>query len=678
MIKFKILFRRYRKQGFKPVRCKGFHVHYNHENDYQIAKEPVDAGFTKEDYKWPNEKELLKWIKQGGWAGWLIPEGYIALDLEDKDSIKSIESYFKSKNLEPGVHNTNRGKFYFFKLNDKLTASSTVYTRCGLEVTYRVGGKNYVILAPINNRDWESWRPFNDLPELPSDFYPYSPDSIDEVLHCLSWQVGVCQRKGLLQGFEDIDLSYIAFLIECGLTLDQIHEAFQLVFLSDYEHDRTEYIYQRTKEKLTNGEIVRGTGSFLQQIKSLNLKLIERFCGELQRLTKIKPPSQIHNTIYTRETMKLKVSTLQDILNYEDPTYLIGSILIENSLTLLSGYSGVYKSLLSLFIAFSVLTGQKLFGYFNVFKKGSVLIVDEENPGAFLKERLVKMGFTNDMPMSFLHFQKVRVDNPDCFAELIRVIKDIKPIFVIFDALIRIHNRKENETEMALVMERLRDIVNLGVTVLVIHHHRKGAGDKKEAVRGSSDILAGVDIHLSIEEKDDDIILSSPKSRTTPLDSMRLKFEATNDSMMLQYIGAELNKNQTKNQKAINEIMEILQGDARMGVKEILEELKNRDCEIGGNKLREILQGATGKELTETTGDRGKKLYSLNSTFTASQHIYKSKNCETEQAVDDGNHESKESIEKLKLMRRLKELQPIWEKAKPIFFDISLHKKLYC
>ena len=314
--------------------------------------------------------------------------------------------------------------------------------------------------------------------------------------------------------------------------------------------------------------------------------------------------------------MKLKISTLQDILDYEYPLYLIEPILIEKTLVILSAYAGTYKSLLSLFIAFSAITGQKLFDFFNISKCGSVLIIDEENPGSFLKERLIKIGFTNGMPISFLHFQKVKLDRLECFKELIQIIKDLKRTLIIFDSLIRFHNAKENETsEMALVMEKLRDIVNLGTTVLIIHHHRKGAGDRKELLRGSSDILGGVNMHLSIEEKGDSLILSSPKTRTKPFDLIRLKLDAIENSLAFRYIGKEINENQI----IINEITDILKDDHNLSVKEILEELKNKDYEIGQNRLREILQGATGKELTETTGDRGKKLYSLNSTFTASR-----------------------------------------------------------
>lgn len=341
----------------------------------------------------------------------------------------------------------------------------------------------------------------------------------------------------------------------------------------------------------------------------------------------VEPPSQFHDTYNTHKPVKLKISSLQDILSYEDPTYLINPILIENTLTMLSSYAGVGKSLLSLFVAFSVTTGRKLFDHFNVSKHGRVLIVDEENPGSFLKERLMMIGFTDDMPISFLHFQKVKLDRADCFAEITQIVKDLKPVLVIFDALIRIHTAKENDaSEMALVMERLRDIVNLGTTVLPIHHHRKGAGDKKESVRGSSDIMGGIDMHLSLEEKGEHLILSSSKTRTRPIEPIRLKLETAGDTLSFRFMGNEVSENQL----IINEIVEILQGNIKLGVKEILEELKARAHEIGQNKLREVLQGATGKELIETTGDRGKKLYSLNSTFTASRVYIEKVNCEAE------------------------------------------------
>lgn len=54
-----------------------------------------------------------------------------------------------------------------------------------------------------------------------------------------------------------------------------------------------------------------------------------------------------------------------------------------------------------------------------------------------------------------------------------------------------------------------------------------------------------------------------------------------------------------------------------MGVEEIHKALKERNIEIGINKLREILKEAKGKQLTEDKGERGKKLYGVASHFHA-------------------------------------------------------------
>lgn len=502
------------------------------------------------------------------------------------------------------------------------------------------------------------------VPELPSELYPYDYKDINDVLNVLSRQIGNAYREGLFQGYDDIDMAYMAFLMECHLSEKQIQKSFQLVFKSTYDEKRTRMMYDRAKNKIDSGEVLRGTGTFIQKLREMNLKEIENFTRQLQRATgKDNPPSQFHNTYIDNKTVKLKIATLKDIFSYPDPSYLIQSLIVENALIILSSYAGIGKSILSLIIAYTVITGKKLFDIYDVNKQGVVLIVDE-NPGSFLKERLRKIGFHEGMPIYYLHFQKVKIDNKDCFNQLIEIVKEKKPILVIFDALIRIHSARENEaTEMSLIMENLRSIVNLGTTVIVLHHHRKGTGDKKEAVRGSSDILGGIDVHLALEEKDDFLILSSPKTRVKPIEPMRLKLEVTEDSISFKYIGKELNQTHT----IINEIVEILKDGTPLGVEEIFELLRQSDFKVGINKLRDILKSASGKELIENVEDRGKKLYSLNPTFTASQHIYKLKNCETEQNVDKGSIKSKEDTEKPTLIKKLQELQPAWEKAQPFF-----------
>ncbi len=339
--------------------------------------------------------------------------------------------------------------------------------------------------------------------------------------------------------------------------------------------------------------------------------------------------SQFHPIYKGSKTGKLKISSINDIYNYPDPEYLINPILIKNNLILLTAYAGVGKSILSLIIAYAVVTGNALFNHFHVSRPGRVLIVDEESPGSLLKERLQKAGFTKGMDISFMHFQRVKLDKDDIFDELIRVIKDLKPSLVIFDALIRLHNKEENSTEMAIIMERLRDIVNLGTTVIVIHHHRKGSGTNKESVRGSSDILGGVDMCLSLEDKDGYLILSSQKTRSEPIEPFKLKLITENDSLAFKYEG----KQPSDDQLTVKEIAKILQNESKLGVEEILKALKKGTPAIGVGKVRDILKKYSGKDkpFNKQVGPvKNKGIYSLNSSFTDSQDIYKGGNCETE------------------------------------------------
>jgi hypothetical protein len=153
------LFKTYFNVGLKPLRCAGYNPESNREKDtekkYRRAKEAIDKGFTKDNYKGLTISEIESWEKTGGWIGWVIPKGYIAIDVEDPEAIRYIEDLCKQKGIRPSVHITNRGKHFFFEYSGNLSASSKDFTKSGLKVTYRVGGKNYLILAPTNNRAWE-------------------------------------------------------------------------------------------------------------------------------------------------------------------------------------------------------------------------------------------------------------------------------------------------------------------------------------------------------------------------------------------------------------------------------------------------------------------------------------------------------------------------------------------
>lgn len=307
------------------------------------------------------------------------------------------------------------------------------------------------------------------------------------------------------------------------------------------------------------------------------------------------------------------LTTLGEVFEYPEPTYLIDPVLIEGTVSVLGAYTGVGKSITALSIIKSILTGDPLWGKYRVAKTGSVLLVDEETPKSFLRERTEKMNFGKTLPLYFLHFQDVRLDRDDCFKALMEKIEEVKPVFLVIDSLIRVHRQKEDDAvSMALVIARLRKIVNSGTTVLIIHHHKKGEGPLNQKLRGSSDIPGGVDIEYALIPKDDYLLFSSVKTRTKPLPPIRLKMTADDDKIEVSYQGEEIGEKA----EILNEVSIIL-GRGKMGVEEIHKALKERNIEIGINKLREILKEAKGKQLTEDKGERGKKLYGVASHFHA-------------------------------------------------------------
>jgi hypothetical protein len=124
-----------------------------------------------------------------------------------------------------------------------------------------------------------------NLPELPIELLPYDNKNTDDILNVLSWQIGNAYRDKLLHGYDDIDTSLTVFFIECGISEDRIHEAFQLIFNSAYDSRKTQTMIDRAKSRLESGDAIRGSGTFIHKLKEMNLQKIGKFANELKRVT---------------------------------------------------------------------------------------------------------------------------------------------------------------------------------------------------------------------------------------------------------------------------------------------------------------------------------------------------------------------------------------------------------
>jgi len=274
-----------------------------------------------------------------------------------------------------------------------------------------------------------------------------------------------------------------------------------------------------------------------------------------------------------------KILTLNDIFNLDLPEqeWVVDRLIPDLGITAISGVPGAYKSWLSVYIARSVDRGELLFGRFQC-GVGPVLIVDLENNLRLVRDRLKLLNLDGT---SSVYYWKppFQVDNDQDFKRLKQVVGEKKIKLLIFDSLVRIHGGDENDAgSMSKVFKRLKELADVEVAVVFIHHSRKQSFFNKsslgESMRGSSDILAAIDSHLLLEKTKEGLRVTQSKLRQDEsIKPFNLKV-ITGDSFSFEFAG-EVEEALDKLQQAREEIVRLLQVAemTRQGVIEGLKEI---------------------------------------------------------------------------------------------------------
>jgi putative DNA primase/helicase len=107
-------------------------------------------------------EQAQKYAEQGWRIGWIIPEGYVVVDIDNEDHPESsarVERILHSQNIRYSYNRTSRGVHFFFKDNNMSIVTDAI-TKCSLGITvdHRANRKGYIIL-PINDphRSWGEW-----------------------------------------------------------------------------------------------------------------------------------------------------------------------------------------------------------------------------------------------------------------------------------------------------------------------------------------------------------------------------------------------------------------------------------------------------------------------------------------------------------------------------------------
>jgi putative DNA primase/helicase len=492
--------------------------------------------------------------------------------------------YIKER-VEPGRNGKSK-EFFFKYLND----GKWVFGRNGDPVLYR-------------------------LPEIIKSKYCFIVEGEGKVDLLNSWGLtATCLDSGSNSPIKD---EYIQILGSME----------KVIILPDNDEPGRNYAY-----KFAN--LLHGKVNTLKVVELPGLKESEDAIDWARNAGKEKLVEIIENTsvwvtkecdkhILTIPQHPIKVSTIQDMLQYERPEYLVKPIIYQKTVNLLTSLPGVGKSISSFSIAAGVASNKEVWGHFPTLKNGRVLIIDEENPGSIHRSRIEKMGIDKDTPIHFIHYQSLKVDNPKHLEALIKLINEKKYVLVIFDALIRLHHAKENDAdEMAKVMQAFRELIKqTDTTVLIIHHERKSRdGERRERSRGSGDIVGAIDCQLVLEEGGEmdngkALILYPGKTRLASFTPIRLAFNS--DTLEITYVADILSSKKS----IIQSIVQFI-GDGIKDFEEIQQSLN-----ISEKQLRTILKNALGKELIldstlknnpEYRGSPRKQFYKLHPNYVLS------------------------------------------------------------
>jgi hypothetical protein len=218
-----------------------------------------------------------------------------------------------------------------------------------------------------------------------------------------------------------------------------------------------------------------------------------------------------------------------------------------------------------------------------------------------------------NLPIYFHVGQEMMVDEPTVNA-LINEMRELQARFIVIDPLCDVHPGDENSAkDMSSVFRLLRKFTHAGITVLVIHHWRKGNGQYGDGdavadeARGSSVIQGALNGHLScrpaVKEADGSYTIHVTQSKLKDAEKMppfKIRFMVKDGVASMDYIGEAAPARDEQIEKQI--LLFLAGADRWVAVTEILERKI-----AGEKKVRGLLQdlvrfgkltSQTRKELT--------------------------------------------------------------------------------
>lgn len=179
--------------------------------------------------------------------------------------------------------------------------------------------------------------------------------------------------------------------------------------------------------------------------------------------------------------------------------WLVEDLLVKGEATVVAADSGTGKSWLGMALGLAVAGDGDEFLGLKLRRNGRVMIVDEENPGALVHQRLASLGMTPAQLRNLEYIWQAGVDLVHEPHKLYEEAMELEPELIVLDSLSRIALGVEENDNTAMSLLFKTGIVPLardtGAAVLVLHHT---PSDNAGKPRGATAIKAAADQVLSM------------------------------------------------------------------------------------------------------------------------------------------------------------------------------------
>lgn len=243
-----------------------------------------------------------------------------------------------------------------------------------------------------------------------------------------------------------------------------------------------------------------------------------RLRKELEKIISGKLPDSVKNR---EEGAGLKLTTYGEVMSntrtFEG--WLVKGFWGKRSHGIVAGMPKCFKSTLVHDLIISVASGKPFLGKYPVLDPGPVIVVQNENAEYIMKDRTeklivnrgltgsviikgdkrAKVGFPPELPIYFLNQQGFIMNEESHRSDLEKLIKEVKPVLVVFDPLYLMFNGDLNSgKELNPTLNWLLKLKNeFHTAVMVVHHYNKGGNNPQG--RGGARMMGSILLYGWIE-----------------------------------------------------------------------------------------------------------------------------------------------------------------------------------